>query len=452
MRALGYVSVSKSTQGFTKFSDKFSEFCQKGNHANLGFFSDDKDEQNRAGFVKMIEHISSSSVGYLVVVPDASHLGDSLQDQINRILDLDVLHCQVVCDDDDLPDPLQSAMKILSGSGTGSRRERIREGMKAKAARGLGLGKPPYGYMVQFDGRFRLVEQEAEVIRSIFKMYLEENLGVRTIAQRLNSSRIRTRSKNRWSMVTVRDVLRNHAYIGTYQRFGLRITGNFEVIIDPLDFRQVQDKMASRSPGRRQYKTGSFLLSGLLYCGNCGQRMMGVSRRQSWNTKNGEKRTSEYRYYQCQSRINRNQCAYRTTKAELIEDEVIKQIRENRPNSADANTDLVDFELENCTSKIRSIDRRYVDYIRMAASGAVPLERIKPALKELEGSKKKLQGRVSVLLQGGTQLDQAIQHSREKIQKGIWETSEFSDRLEILTTLLLRATIKQGHVHITVRG
>ena len=88
----------------------------------------------------------------------------------------------------------------------------------------------------------------------------------------------------------------------------------------------------------------------------------------------------------------------------------------------------------------------------MAASGAVPLERIKPALKELEGSKKKLQERVSVLLQGGTQLDQAIQYSREKIQKGIWETSEFSDRLEILTTLLLRATIKQGHVHITVRG
>ena len=136
----------------------------------------------------------------------------------------------------------------------------------------------------------------------------------------------------------------------------------------------------------------------------------------------------------------------------LIEDEVIKQIRENRPNLEDVNTDLVDYELENSTSKIRSIDRRYVDYIRMAASGAVPLERIKPALKELEGSKKKLQERVSVLLQGGTQLDQAIQNSREKIQKGIWETSEFSDRLEILTTLLLRATIKQGHVHITVRG
>ena len=33
-----------------------------------------------------------------------------------------------------------------------ARRDRIREGMRAKAARGLGLGKPPYGYRIGHDG------------------------------------------------------------------------------------------------------------------------------------------------------------------------------------------------------------------------------------------------------------------------------------------------------------
>ena len=128
MRALGYISFGKSEQSFTKFSHKFALFCEKGNHANLGLFGDDKDINSRTEFESMISHINSTSVGYLVVIPDASHLGDSLQEQVNRILELDALHCQVVCDDENLPDPLQSAMKILSGSGTGSRRERIMQG------------------------------------------------------------------------------------------------------------------------------------------------------------------------------------------------------------------------------------------------------------------------------------------------------------------------------------
>ena len=452
MRALGYISFGKSEQSFTKFSQKFALFCEKGNHANLGFFGDDKDINSRTEFESMISHINSTSVGYLVVIPDASHLGDSLQEQVNRILELDALHCQVVCDDENLPDPLQSAMKILSGSGTGSRRERIREGMKAKAARGLGLGKPPYGFMVQFDGSFRLIEREAEVIRSIFKMYLEENIGVRTIAQRLNEERKRTRSGNRWSMVTVRDILRNHSYIGTYQRFGLRITGNYQPVVDPADFRQVQDKMASRSPGRRQFKNESFLLSGLLYCGNCGQRMMGVLRKQAWNTKNGDRRTSEYRYYQCQSRINRNQCDYRTVKARVIEEEVVNQLRQNKLNTDQGSINLTDHEIQASASKIKSIDRRYIDYIRMAASGAVPLERIKPALKELESTKSQLKEMAAIITESGFKLDEVIESSKAKIQKENWENLELSERIKIINTLMLKATIRHGNVDVTARG
>ena len=85
--------------------------------------------------------------------------------------------------------------------------------------------------------------------------------------------------------------------------------------------------MTSRSPGRRRGRSAPFVLAGLLYCGHCGQRMMGVTRHQTWHRKDGERRRGEYRYYQCQSRINRSQCDYRTVRAAEVDDRVLAQIR-----------------------------------------------------------------------------------------------------------------------------
>ena len=67
---------------------------------------------------------------------------------------------------------------LLDGGGSG-RGERIREGMKAKAAKGLGLGRPPFGYRLQVDGTLKIDPGEAEIVRSIFRMYTEPRQGVR---------------------------------------------------------------------------------------------------------------------------------------------------------------------------------------------------------------------------------------------------------------------------------
>ena len=58
-------------------------------------------------------------------------------------------------------------------------------------------------------------------MRYIFRLYLKDGLGIRRIARRLNEEGLRTRRDGLWSMVTVRDILRNRAYVGTYSRFGV---------------------------------------------------------------------------------------------------------------------------------------------------------------------------------------------------------------------------------------
>ena len=44
-------------------------------------------------------------------------------------------------------------------------------------------------------------------------------------------------------MVSIRDMLRNRAYVGTYQRLGVRVPGTHAAIVSPEDFRRVQDRM-----------------------------------------------------------------------------------------------------------------------------------------------------------------------------------------------------------------
>ena len=138
-----------------------------------------------------MQTIEESGRGYLVVVPSAAHLGPTLRDQVRAVLDLDTLSCQVVCDDPDLPDPLQSALRPKGASET--RGEKIREGMRAKAAKGLGLGKPPYGYKIIWDGTFHVVEPEAVVVRAMFDRYASEDGGWHEHFPKVSKSGSRTR-------------------------------------------------------------------------------------------------------------------------------------------------------------------------------------------------------------------------------------------------------------------
>jgi len=56
---------------------------------------------------------------------------------------------------------------------------------------------------------------------------------------------------------------------------------------------------------------------------------LGVSRRQQWTTKAGEKKTGSYRYYQCESRTNQSACAYNTQRAAELEARVREALRED---------------------------------------------------------------------------------------------------------------------------
>ena len=428
---------------------RFDEYCAEGGHLAAGTFADTTDNGERPRWDTMVSQIKESGLGYLVVVPSAAHLGATLEERIERVLAMDAILCKVVCDDPELPDPLQSAVSFERST----RGERIRAGMLAKAARGMGLGKSPYGYRLQVDGSLRLVEEEAEVVRSMFQSYADGRGGVRAIAQDLNDRGLRTRAGRRWSMITVRDILRNTAYVGTYRRFGLRMPDTHDRVVTPQLFRQVQDLMRSRNhvPSRSFTKGDPFLLTGMIYCGHCGQRMMGVTRRQTWRRKDGERIGGEYRYYQCQSRINRNQCAYRTVRAPAIEDEAVSAVRALFPldGEVDASTGAVRTALQRKEAERRldALSRKYRATIHRAAIGGINLRELRAAQEETARARRSLRDRQARAADDAEAGALFIEDEREKLHY-LWEDIDVAERRDALQTLVSRVVVTDGRVEV----
>ncbi len=450
MRALGYFNVRADDPRADGILTKaFERYCSAGSHIAQGVFHDEPGSELGPGWDGLTDHIHRTGLGYLVVVPSAAHLGASLSEQVRRVLQIDDLECQVVCDDEEKPDPLQNALSVLDG-GASARGERIREGMKAKAAKGLGLGRPPFGYRLQVDGTLKVDPDEAEVVRSIFRIYTEPRQGVRSVAQRLNQAGSKTRRGGSWSLVTVRDVLRNSAYIGTYHRFGLRIPGTYEPIVDAAAFRAAQEQMRGRSSARRNPRAEPFPLAGVLYCGHCGQRMMGVVRHRSWSRKGGGRGQRAYRYYQCQTRINEGGCAYRTIRADDLEATVLGRLRELTPEGAvlPRNPRSAGAAPAEARTSTRALDRRLVELVRRAADGGMTLGQLRVGAAEIERARRALgDGGTG---EGRTDAGQLAEEARDKLHY-LWDDMDATERQEAVRTLTERVTLTDGEAEVELR-
>ena len=72
---------------------------------------------------------------------------------------------------------------------------------------------PAYGYMMK-NGQLEVYEDEAEVVRRIFKMYMD-GMGIQAIAQKLNEEGVlRKNGRKDWKHTGIRYILRNERYMG----------------------------------------------------------------------------------------------------------------------------------------------------------------------------------------------------------------------------------------------
>ena len=376
MRALGYYLYDTHGADSTRSEDQIREFCEEKQHNLVKVFHGSASSEVEK-FKEVVTFIKESGLGFLVIIPSSNHLGADITVAVENILDVDHLGSEIRCIDKDFPDPIQGLANGLEPTRS-ELQQKMLLGMHQKAASAFAMGKTPYGYHIGPNKKLAITSEEAIVVTTIFKLYGTEGLGLRKIADSLNEQDIKTRKGKPWSMVTIRDILKNTTYIGTYTRFGLRLPNSHEAIIDPATFRDAQDLMTSRTPNRRKKYTNIFLLNKIGRCGYCGSPLMGVTRNQSWTTVKAAKTSKLYRYYQCQTATNRGTCSYNTWKAVDLEEQVLDKV------CVMLNTDAVHSrgeslpplppeDLTHFDNQIANIKKRFERQIQRSATGLVTI-------------------------------------------------------------------------------
>jgi len=100
--------------------------------------------------------------------------------------------------------------------------ERTRRGKAHRARAGVAnvLGGAPYGYRYvrrgeDADARYEIVDEQARVVRELFRRYVEDQVAIADLVRWLASEHIPTSTgKARWDRSTIWGMLRNPAYAG----------------------------------------------------------------------------------------------------------------------------------------------------------------------------------------------------------------------------------------------
>jgi site-specific DNA recombinase len=161
--------------------------------------------------------------------------------------------------------------------------ERIRDKIAASKRKGLWVGgNLPLGYEIK-DGKIVIIEQEAELVRSIFRRYLELG-GVNELVRDLSDRNIRTKIRQLSTGATRGGVpfgrgalyylLSNRFYIGEVEYKDEILPGEQPPIMDRALFEAVRQKSLAQWSHRTVVRNKSdHLLTGLLF-DDAGHRMI----------------------------------------------------------------------------------------------------------------------------------------------------------------------------------
>ena len=193
--------------------------------------------------------------------------------------------------------------------------KKVRNVIRRRQEDGKWICAAPYGYIINLRQEFEVVPTEADVVRTVFRLYNDEGWGYKRIANYLTEKGIptprmsekqrmdaigkenRIKAKPEWSIISVQGILDNDFYIGTFRarKYTRRkingadvkldaeenvvIENHHQAIIDYRTFATTRTLRGKRSRSNyRGVKKYDNVYSGFLQCGDCGSPMFSMSR------------------------------------------------------------------------------------------------------------------------------------------------------------------------------
>jgi hypothetical protein len=301
LKAIGYCVERKRGISFAEQQKIFTQFCNdEGFEPSAIFFDYSTNTNENPGFNQLIDFLKINDLSFLVVVvAENKILGNDTAEILLKITQIE----------------LEGKKIILAKNGKAAMNELISVDYSAKPKQQPTRSQRlRYGYKLGARKRFQVKNHESNIIKITYKLYLEKNLGMHSIAKHLNSLN-KAGELRIWDKRKVRNILTEQIYTGNEEGLGI------PQIISKQDFLKAQKKLKARSGEKRPTQRYPYKLSGLIYCGQCGGKFIGSSRRQKWSLKNGEDHENQYHKYICSNKVKGQGCqAASIHEARLIEE------------------------------------------------------------------------------------------------------------------------------------
>lgn len=203
---------------------------------------------------------------------------------------------------------------------------KVRRGHEDNARKCMVNGALPLGYKRGPDGKYAILEPEAEIVREIFRR-VADGEALSSIVDDFNARGLRTKKGSIFNKSSFNQILSNQRYAGVYMYQDIRIPNGIPPIVTREEFDKVQvvvtrkknprRSAAADAPQPRRREDGYYMLTGKLFCGECESPMVGVS----GTGKSG----ALHRYYRCKG--HGSGCCLKNLRQDDVEHDIAQALR-----------------------------------------------------------------------------------------------------------------------------
>lgn len=237
---------------------------------------------------------------------------------------------------------LQSVIEAMAEYYSLNLARETMKGLRQNALKGLHTGgKPPLGYDVDKATKKLVINpHESKIVKLIFDM-VSDGISYREVIAELNRRDYKTKRGGAFGKNSLHDLLRNEKYTGVlvFNRAAtfdvdrkrnnhanksndeiIRVEDAIPCIVSRDTFDKVQMILASRKQRKMSNRRKvTYLMSGLIYCGECGYSMSG-------NRVYSKRQDATYHSYRCTKGSNKLSCKNPSIRREQIENFALQKL------------------------------------------------------------------------------------------------------------------------------
>lgn len=398
---------------------------------------------NRAGFQKMIKDAKNNKFNYVLVYKldrFARNRYDSAMYK-NMLKKHNIKVVSIMENISDSPEGiiLESVLEGMAEYYSANLSQNIKRGMVENALQCKFNGSGcPLGFKITPDKHFEIDPIGAKIVKEIFTMYASGTNSA-DIIRHCNDKGYKTAKGQDFNKNSILRIIMNDRYLGIYRHGDIVIEGGIPQIIDKELFDKAQSMVSTNKARKARAKANmDYLLSGKVFCGHCGNSMIG----ESGTSKNGTK----HYYYKCSTRKVSKSCDKAVENQKWLEDVVVKTIVEQV--LTDENIELISTkvmeiieddsaavaELKYYEAELKDTQKQIKNIVDMIAKG-VANKSVADRLTELENYERDVVSNIEYLkMKKPTLTKEQVMYWLEMFKDG--DIDDINYKKKIISTLV----------------